>query len=47
MVYLDEHYFQVIALRDLAQYVDWIVEPKEPMKIVEIRKAKLADSVVP
>ncbi|MBT5814581.1 MAG: polysaccharide deacetylase family protein [Opitutales bacterium] len=47
MAYLDEHDFQVIALRDLARYVDWRVEPKEPMKIVEIRKAKLADSVVP
>ena len=47
MAYLAEHDFQVIALRDLARYVDWRVEPRDPMKIVEARKAKLAASVIP
>ncbi|MDP6737392.1 MAG: hypothetical protein QF732_12990, partial [Nitrospinaceae bacterium] len=41
MAYLNEHDFQVIALRDLARYTDWRVEPEDPMAVVEARKAKL------
>jgi peptidoglycan/xylan/chitin deacetylase (PgdA/CDA1 family) len=47
MAYLAEHDFQVTALRDLARYVDWRVEPRDTMKIVEARKVKLAASVIP
>ncbi len=47
MDYLHEHDFQVIALRDLARYADWNLEPKDPMAIVESRKAKLAEAVKP
>ncbi|MCZ6675554.1 MAG: polysaccharide deacetylase family protein [Verrucomicrobia bacterium] len=41
MAYLHEHDFQVIAVRDLARYADWRIEPKDPMAVVEARKAKL------
>lgn len=47
MVYLHEHDFQVIALRDLAKYVDPSIEPNDPMAIVEMRKAKLAEMSKP
>jgi peptidoglycan/xylan/chitin deacetylase (PgdA/CDA1 family) len=42
MTYLHEHNFLVIALRDLARYADWRVEPKDPMAIIEARKAKMS-----
>jgi peptidoglycan/xylan/chitin deacetylase (PgdA/CDA1 family) len=39
MEYLHDQHFTVIALRDLAKYVDWRLKPDEPWKIIEQRKA--------
>ena len=41
MNYLAENDFKVIALRDLAKFVDTENVPEEPLKIVEERKASL------
>ena len=38
MDYLHEHNYQVIALRDLERYVDWRIEPKDAMAVIESRK---------
>ncbi len=40
--YLAEHGFKVIAMRDLARYVDPTVEPKNPWGVIEARKKRLA-----
>lgn len=39
--YLAEHQYKVIALRDLAKYVDPEVTPKDPMAVITERKAAL------
>jgi hypothetical protein len=39
MKYLHDQRFTVIALRDLAKYVDWRQKPDEPWTIIEQRKA--------
>ena len=38
MQYLHDERFTVIALRDLAKYVDWMQRPADPWKIIEERK---------
>jgi peptidoglycan/xylan/chitin deacetylase (PgdA/CDA1 family) len=38
MKYLSEEGFKVIAVRDLARYVDWRKKPADPWKIMEERK---------
>lgn len=38
MKYLHDERFKVIALRDLARYVDWRNGPDDPWKIIEERK---------
>ena len=42
MNYLAEHNYKVIALRDLAKYVDPNAVPANPMAIIEERKARLS-----
>lgn len=42
MAYLDKHEYQVIAVKDLAKYVDWKKGPRHPMAVVETRKTALA-----
>jgi peptidoglycan/xylan/chitin deacetylase (PgdA/CDA1 family) len=42
MKYLHDEGFTVIALRDLAKYVDWRQKPADPWKIIEQRKSELA-----
>ena len=42
MKYLHDEAFTVIALRDLAKYVDWKHKPADPWKIIEQRKLELA-----
>lgn len=42
MRYLKAHEYQVIALRDLAEYVDPQVTPEEPRKVIEERKKTAA-----
>jgi peptidoglycan-N-acetylglucosamine deacetylase len=42
MKYLHEEGFKVIALRDLAKYVDWKQRPGDPWAIIEQRKKALA-----
>lgn len=39
--YLTENKYNVIALRDLAKYIDPDAGPKDPFAIIEVRKAKL------
>jgi peptidoglycan/xylan/chitin deacetylase (PgdA/CDA1 family) len=39
---LAENRYQVIALRDLAKYVDWQIEPLEPSDVINDRKQALA-----
>lgn len=46
MKYLHENSYQVIALRDLAKYVDPQREPADPMAITEKRKAARAETTV-
>jgi hypothetical protein len=38
MGYLHDQRFTVIALRDLAKYVDWRQKPEDPWQIIEQRK---------
>ncbi len=45
MNYLAEHGYKVIALRDLARYVDPDAVPKDPMAVIADRKARLAAEV--
>lgn len=40
--YLHSHHFTVIALRDLARYVDPTITPADPMQIIRERKARIA-----
>jgi hypothetical protein len=42
MKYLHEERFTVIALRDLARYVDWRQRPADPWQVIEQRKKVLA-----
>ena len=42
MSYLHDEGFKVIALRDLAKYVDWTQKPADPWKIIDQRKRELA-----
>jgi peptidoglycan/xylan/chitin deacetylase (PgdA/CDA1 family) len=42
MKYLHDEGFRVIALRDLAKYVDWKQRPADPWEIIEQRKKTLA-----
>jgi hypothetical protein len=41
MKYLHDEGFRVIALRDLAKYVDWKQRPADPWEIIEQRKKKV------
>jgi len=41
MTYLHDGHFKVIALRDLARYVDWKQRPDDPWRIIEQRKSQL------
>jgi hypothetical protein len=41
MKYLHDEGFTVIALRDLAKYVDWRQKPADPWKIIEERRSDL------
>jgi peptidoglycan/xylan/chitin deacetylase (PgdA/CDA1 family) len=41
MKYLNDEHFTVIALRDLARYVDWQQRPDDPWRIIEQRKKQL------
>ena len=41
MQYLHDHGFNVIAVRDLAKYVDWRHKPADPWKIIEERKSRI------
>ncbi|MGH9308336.1 MAG: polysaccharide deacetylase family protein [Vicinamibacterales bacterium] len=41
MQYLHEQKFMVIALRDLAKYVDWRQRPADPWKVIEERRKQL------
>ena len=41
MKYLHDENFKVIALRDLARYVDWRQRPDDPWRIIEQRKNQL------
>ena len=38
MQYLRDHGFTVVALRDLAKYVDWRQHPDDPWRVIEQRK---------
>ena len=42
MKYLHDEGFRVMALRDLAKYVDWKQRPADPWEIIEQRKKGLA-----
>jgi peptidoglycan/xylan/chitin deacetylase (PgdA/CDA1 family) len=42
MKYLHDERFTVIALRDLAKYVDWTQRPADPWRVIEERKKSLA-----
>jgi len=42
MKYLHDERFRVIALRDLARYVDWRQRPDDPWRVIEERKKYLA-----
>ena len=39
MKYLHDEKFKVIALRDLADYVDWRQKPADPFGVIEARGA--------
>jgi hypothetical protein len=41
MKYLADGGFKVIALRDLAKYVDWRQGPPDPWEIIERRKEEM------
>jgi peptidoglycan-N-acetylglucosamine deacetylase len=41
MKYLHDNGFKVIALRDLAKYVDWTERPADPWRVIDERKAAL------
>jgi peptidoglycan/xylan/chitin deacetylase (PgdA/CDA1 family) len=41
MKYLHDKGFKVIALRDLAKYVDWTQKPADPWRVIEERKGAL------
>jgi peptidoglycan-N-acetylglucosamine deacetylase len=41
MKYLHDEGYRVIALRDLAKYVDWTQRPADPWRVIEERKAAL------
>ena len=41
MKYLHDNGFKVIALRDLAKYVDWTQKPADPWRVIEERKGAL------
>ncbi len=41
MKYLHDNHFTVVALRDLARYVDWRHKPDDPWRIIEQRKLQL------
>ena len=42
--YLAANRYRVIALRDLAKYVDPLKEPRDPMAVIEARKKELAQA---
>jgi peptidoglycan/xylan/chitin deacetylase (PgdA/CDA1 family) len=42
MKYLHDEHFKVIAVRDLAKYVDWRQKPDDPWKVIEERKSRLS-----
>jgi hypothetical protein len=42
MKYLHDEGFTVVALRDLAKYVDWRQKPADAWKIIEQRKSESA-----
>lgn len=42
MEYLKKHDYQVIALRDLARFVDPELTPKNPLEVIEDRQAQVA-----
>lgn len=42
MKYLHDERFRVIALRDLARYVDWRQRPADPWRVIEARKKNLS-----
>jgi peptidoglycan/xylan/chitin deacetylase (PgdA/CDA1 family) len=42
MKYLHDEGFKVVALRDLARYVDWQQKPSDPWQIIEQRKHELS-----
>jgi peptidoglycan/xylan/chitin deacetylase (PgdA/CDA1 family) len=41
MKYLHDDGYKVIALRDLAKYVDWKQKPADPWRVIEERKQRL------
>ena len=43
MKYLHDECFKVIALRDLAKYVDWTQKPADPWRVIEDRKAAMKE----
>ena len=43
MEYLHDNSFKVIALRDLAKYVDWEQKPADPWRVIEERKAAMKE----
>ena len=46
MKYLHDEGFSVIALRDLAKYVDWKQRPADPWEIIEQRQKALAKAAI-
>ena len=46
MTYLHDEGFRVIALRDLARYVDWKQRPADPWEIIEQRQKALAKAAI-
>ena len=42
MKYLHDNGYTVIALRDLAKYVEWTQKPADPWRVIEERKKELA-----
>jgi hypothetical protein len=44
MKYLAEHRYKVIALRDLARYVDPTAGPKDPLAVIAERKTRLPNN---
>ena len=43
MKYLHDEGFKVIAVRDLAKYVDWTQKPADPWRVIEERKAAMKE----